>query len=109
MENNMNLIEHLERQKKFSLDTFGPGGRTEGVINHIKKELEEIQEDPSDLEEWIDVVLLALDGAWRTGATPEQIAKQIHDKQLKNEGRSWPDWRTLRENAPIEHIRNSHE
>ncbi len=57
------LVAHLYRQREFSLRTFGPGPRTAGVIDHIRKELREIEADPLDLEEWIDVVLLAFDGA----------------------------------------------
>jgi hypothetical protein len=101
----MNLIEHLHRQRAFSLRTFGPGQRTKGVIDHIKKELIEIEAKPTDLTEWVDVVLLALDGAWRAGWEPEDIANAIHMKQDKNERRNWPDWRTADPDKAIEHIR----
>ncbi|HHJ1578118.1 dATP/dGTP pyrophosphohydrolase domain-containing protein [Pseudomonas aeruginosa] len=70
---------HLERQRRFSERTFGPGSRAAGVVDHIRKELREIEEAPGDLAEWIDVVILALDGAWRTGATP---ARQIGEGLL---------------------------
>jgi hypothetical protein len=56
------LITHLQQQRAFSEHTFGPGERTIGVLDHIRKELREIETDPTDLEEWIDVVLLALRG-----------------------------------------------
>ena len=39
----MNLIKHLLRQKAFSERTFGPGPRTKMVIDHIRKELIEIE------------------------------------------------------------------
>jgi hypothetical protein len=57
------LIRHLYRQKDFSERTFGPGERAEGIIDHIGMELKEVLKSPRDLEEWIDIVLLALDGA----------------------------------------------
>ena len=94
---------HLLRQAKFSRNTFGPGRRTQGVSDHIRKELAEIADAPGDLEEWIDVVILALDGAWRTGASPEQIIDTLKAKQAKNEARTWPDWRTADPNKAIEH------
>lgn len=97
------LIWHLERQKEFSERTFGPGRRTAGVIDHIKKELVEIEDDPSDLEEWVDVILLALDGAWRCGATPKQVAGAVAHKLAVNEIREWPDWRTADRSKAIEH------
>ena len=58
------LMSHLERQQAFSLKTFGPGLRTEGLIDHIQKELIEIAEHPADLFEWVDLILLGLDGAY---------------------------------------------
>ena len=98
------LVQHIDRQIAFSKETFGPGQRTAGVVDHIRKELEEIEAQPGDLEEWIDVILLAIDGAWREGYTPEQIAAQLAKKQEKNESRSWPDWRTAEPGKAIEHI-----
>lgn len=101
----MNLIKHLERQREFSADTFGPGYSTERITDHIRKELLEIESDPLDLEEWVDVILLALDGAWRTGATSEQVVEAIDEKMTKNENREWPDWREVDDGKAIEHIR----
>lgn len=53
------------------------------------------------------MVLLALDGAWRAGHTPEEIAQAIADKQARNEARQWPDWRTAEIGKAIEHVRQS--
>jgi len=102
----MDLIEHIQRQRNWSTRTFGPGARTEGVIDHIKKELIEIEEKPDDLEEWVDVILLAIDGAWRAGHTPVKIADAIRAKQLKNEQREWPNWRTAEPGKAIEHVKS---
>jgi hypothetical protein len=102
----LDLVQHLHRQRAFSLKTFGPGNRTKGVIDHITKELKEIEADPSDLYEWVDLVLLALDGAWRAGHPPEAIANAISDKQTRNEARKWPDWRTADPDKAIEHDRS---
>lgn len=101
------LRAHLDRQRAFSEKTFGPGRRTRGICNHIRKELAEIEAEPDSIEEWIDVVLLALDGAWRAGATPDRIIEALVAKQAKNEARPWPDWRTMSENDAIEHDRGS--
>lgn len=95
---------HIERQRDWSAKTFGPGFRR-GTIDHIRKELEEIEADPLDLTEWVDVIILALDGAWRAGHAPQQILDAIQQKQTKNEGRTWPDWRTQPLDQAIEHDR----
>jgi hypothetical protein len=101
------LEAHLARQRRFSESTFGPGLRTAGVLDHIKRELVEIADKPTDLAEWIDVAILALDGAWRTGATPAQIITALEAKQTKNEARTWPDWRTADPDKAIEHDRTT--
>lgn len=101
------LIAHLHRQRKWSEKTFGPGVRTAGVLDHITKELAEIRDSPVDLEEWIDVVILALDGAWRAGHAPETIVETLATKQRKNESRQWPDWRTADPDKAIEHVRDA--
>ncbi len=156
------LAAHLERQRAFSLRTFGPGERTAGVCNHMRKELAEITADPDDVVEYADMVILAFDGAMRAGHAPRDLAiaflRQLEwpghrseiywigkaieaaektpavlamwanvavvacevaaerglarhavvaaviAKQARNEARTWPDWRTLPPDAPIEHV-----
>lgn len=99
------LVSHLARQKAFSERTFGPGARTKGVLDHIRKELTEIEADPSDIMEWVDVIILAFDGAWRAGWEPQAIVDAIAAKQARNERRRWPDWRTADPDKAIEHVR----
>jgi hypothetical protein len=101
----MDLVQHLNRQRDFSERTFGPGQRTAGVVDHIRKELREIEANPDDLSEWIDVIILGFDGAWRAGYTPTEIVAALEAKQAKNEGRQWPDWRTAPHDKAIEHVR----
>ena len=96
---------HLENQRRWSELTFGPGARTKGVIEHIRKELDEIEADPSDLFEWVDVIILAFVGAWRAGWEPQEIIDAVIAKQERNERREWPDWTTFSEDSAIEHVR----
>lgn len=102
------VLEHLRRQQEWSERTFGSGCRTKGVIQHIQKELVEIEQDPSGLE-WIDVIILAFDGMWRAGYSPEQIIEAWQAKQVKNENRIWPNWQDQLEDQAVEHIRGSHD
>lgn len=92
--------DHLRRQREWSLRTFGPGRRTAGVLAHIRKELAEIEADPTDVSEWAD-------GAWRAGHEPERIIAAVKAKQARNEARTWPDWRTMGEDEAIEHDRSA--
>ncbi|WP_429942010.1 dATP/dGTP pyrophosphohydrolase domain-containing protein [Achromobacter xylosoxidans] len=99
------FVAHLARQAEFSARTFGPGARVAGVCDHIRKELIEVETSGGDLKEWVDVIILGLDGAWRSGATPQEIIAAIVAKQAKNEARTWPDWRTVDPTKAIEHDR----
>mgnify|MGYP003657241398 CR=1 FL=1 len=100
----------LARQADHSEKVFGPKSRWKSVLDHIRKELAEIERKPDDLEEWIDVMLLAFDGARRaTGAEPEDIVAALLAKQTKNEGRVWPDWRTVPDGVAIEHVRGEQD
>lgn len=100
--------DYVRAQKEWSERTFGPGTREKGVIDHITKELKEITNAaPADkLDEWIDIIILGIDGAWRCGATPDQVAEALAAKQAKNFARVWPDWRTMSEDQAIEHDRS---
>jgi hypothetical protein len=97
---------HLQRQREWSERTFGPDPRAAGICDHIRKELLEVEAKPTDLSEWIDVVILGLDGAWRAGHTPAEIIAALVAKQDKNESREWPDWRTAPTDKAIEHDRS---
>jgi len=97
------LIPYLERQAEWSTRTFGPGLRTGGILEHIRKELLEIAADPGDLEEWIDVIILALDGYWRHGGHKLDLMRRMQEKQNKNVARNWPPLQS--EDKAVEHVR----
>lgn len=82
--------ETYDRRADWSRRTFGEGDRYQGVIEHIRRELKEIEKDPADLEEWVDVVMLAMDGAWRSaGANGVRFWEAFDAKAAKNEKRKW--------------------
>jgi hypothetical protein len=95
----------MRRLIEFSQGAFGPAERTKGLLDHLRKELKEVEADPHDIDEWVDVVILGLDGAWRHGGRPQEILDRIVAKLAKNEARTWPDWRTASEDEAIEHDR----
>lgn len=100
------LFDYIYDHILWSKDAFGPGQKTEGLIKHIRKELDEVTAKPNDVEEWVDIMILAIDGAWRAGHSPKAICEALATKQYKNVfSRKWPDWRTAKPGEPIEHIR----
>lgn len=104
---NFNLVAFLIAQQAFSEAAFGPGERSDGVCDHIEKELAEVRAKPHDLSEWIDIATLALDGAWRAGHRPEAIASGLATKLRRNMARTWPDWRQAELGKAIEHDRTA--
>lgn len=113
----MNLEEHLRRQMAWSIANFGPDSRRKGVIDHIRKELDELENEPDEEDaanEWVDIIILGFDGLWRemyaSGKPwfmiPSLMVTLLMSKHDKNEQRVWPDWRTMSADKAIEHDRN---
>ena len=102
-ESAVGLADYLRRQWEWSERTFGPGRRTLGVTKHIEKEIAEVRAKPEDLSEWVDIIILAMDGYWRHGGKPEELLAQMQAKQAKNFARQWPAWKS--EDEPVEHDR----
>lgn len=103
----MDLANHLHRQFAWAERTFGPADstRAQGIVRHIRKELEEIEAAPTDIMEWVDVLILAFHGANCAGHSPDAIVAALVAKQAQNEARQWPDWRKAVPGQPIEHVR----
>ena len=84
------LVNWLTKKMEWSYKTFGTSERHIGVLKHIEKEIEEVRQRPQDVTEWMDIVLLAFDGACRMGFTPDQVVSALIAKQEKNTQRRWP-------------------
>jgi hypothetical protein len=102
----LDLVGYTENQIEFSRRAFGPGPRLDGVLEHMRREMIEVRETPQDPLEWADLIILAIDGAWRQGITPGELATALVVKQATNRSRRWPNWRTASPNEPIEHDRD---
>ena len=84
------LLAYIERQINWSSKTFGDSARAEGICKHIESELEEIRDNPGDLMEWADVIILGIDGVWRSGHSAQEIWTALQRKQAINAGRTYP-------------------
>lgn len=102
-------FHYLAHQRAWSDEAFGPGKRTAGVLDHISKEIVEVSDSDGALDEWADIIILALDGASRAavdeGRSVADVLRAVADKQALNERRTWPDWRTQDTDKAIEHDR----
>lgn len=77
------ILDYLTRHRDWSWHSFGTpadGRGPAGPHNHIAKELKEIEADPDDLEEWIDVIILSIDGCLRAGCTLRDV--EVHVEGL---------------------------
>ena len=99
----MFITSYVTRQRVWSRQTFGQGQLTDVLCAYITMELSEIQADPDDVREWIDVIILALDGFWRHGGKPEELAEMLEAKQRVNFERAWPAMQP--EDQATEHLR----
>lgn len=99
----MDFVDYVRRHRAWSEQTFGKQARTAGLLAHIEKECKEIAQRPEDLEEWIDVIILAIDGACRNGHSDAAIAEMLNYKLEKNQKRQW----VVSEDptVPNEHVR----
>lgn len=106
----LTFARFLDEFRAWSLETFGPNKAPNSVTDHIRKELIECEADPADVVEWADVVMLALDGAWRFGGVDgTEFAAILSAKLGANRMRRWPDWRwrSLPPDAVMEHVRDN--
>ena len=85
------LGNYIRAQRIWSLETFGKGLRTKIILDHIKSEIKEVEAEPKKLEEWVDIIMLAVDGAWRAGHKPDDIVSGLVEKFLENQRRDWDE------------------
>lgn len=102
------ILEYIRTHVEWSDRTFGVGDHTEGLLKHIQKEIEEVREiSPYSITEWVDIIILAIDGAHRQGYSPMQIASMLIEKQNINANRKYP--KITNPDEPTEHIQEDNE
>lgn len=106
----INLVTFIHDHWTWSQKTFGEGDRTEGLLKHIARESDEVRaaDHPDQaLGQWVDIIILAIDGALRAGHTPLAVAQAILNKHRINKGRRWPPLVNQIPGEPNEHIREA--
>mgnify|MGYP002632438467 CR=1 FL=1 len=87
-------IDHLQQKiGEWSDVAFGvstpEASRTYSILEHMKEEVEELQESPTDLTEYADVFTLLLDAARTQGISGEDILFAAYGKLAENRHRQW--------------------
>lgn len=74
--NALDFNTYLERHVEWGWKTFGTpaeGRGPKGPLDHVLKEVQEIMANPSDVTEWVDAIILTIDGFIRAGGTGEVL------------------------------------
>lgn len=76
---------------RWSSETFGSDivCGPEAPLAHLRKEIDEVLEDPKAIEEWADVLLLVLDGISRAGYSVDAVEHAAWTKLDINRKRKW--------------------
>ena len=83
------LLRHIE----WGWHTFGTpadGRGPLGPLDHALKEVEEIAADPTDIVEWIDAIILTIDGYFRADGEAEVLKLERVAYLASVEYQSWP-------------------
>lgn len=114
IEEELEEIQNQENNLKDEIEYFNQKIRESNIdVYHVQ----ELREEKSDLiEEWCDVIILAMNGA-SSAAIEYGLAKNLSEagvivedlmiaKLEKNEMRHWPNWREMEPDKKINHDRS---
>lgn len=102
----MSKIDFSEFQKEhgvWSDQTFGARSPI-GPLHHLRKEVDEVIQNPTDIKEYADCLLLLMDSARLSGFNMDDLYFAAQQKFKENKQRKWgkPDI-----NGVVEHIRET--
>jgi len=83
-----------------------PDSGVKSKLAHLREEIDEIDDDPTNLEEWADGAILFINAAKSAGYSMTQIYDAVELKHEKNTQRKWglPD-----ENGVVHHVSEGNE
>lgn len=90
---------------KWQVETFGPAP-ARSVIAHLKREAGELHDDPKDVIEYADCMLLLLGAAARVGYDTDILLDACRLKLKINRAR---EWGPVQSDGTVEHIPRSGE
>lgn len=98
------FLEFCADQAAWSQKTFGSDSTRGpiGPLKHMLKEVQEALDNPTDIEEYADLLLLLMDSSRRAGFSPMSLLYAARAKMRKNKEREWPKPTS---DEPVEHVR----
>jgi len=99
------LTNLAESHSKWSQETFGSDEIKGplGSILHLQKEINELLENPKDIKEYADVLLLTLDASRRAGFDIVTLLEATSEKLQENKTRKWNLLNRKNIDEPVEH------
>jgi len=82
------MLDFFQEMRNWSEITFGEDDGT-GTAKHLAKEALEAAENPKDIMEWADCLMLTTDGAYRAGYSLEQLLEAVVKKFEICKKRKW--------------------
>lgn len=100
-----NLSQFWQEQAEWSRATFGDDNERgpTGPLKHLRKEVDEVLKDPTDLVEYADLLFLVFDSTRRAGFTYDQLVEACFSKLKINKERKWSKPTS---DEPVEHVRD---
>ena len=74
---------------RWSEQTFGVARSPDGPIAHLVKEVKELQQNPYDIMEYADCLMLILDAASNASITGDKLLEAAWEKLEINRQRDW--------------------
>jgi hypothetical protein len=82
------LSDLQDRVIEFQREKF-PNQTLDAKLEHLRREVVELIENPRDRSEWADVFLLFLGSANKAGLSAPELIAIAHEKITINENRKW--------------------
>ncbi len=95
-------------QSEWSQATFGTDLQRGpiGTLKHLAKEVQECLNEPNDVKEYADCLILILDASRRAGFSADELVAAGLAKMAENRQRQWPPFDPANIDKPVEHVRN---
>lgn len=73
------IVSHLEKQIEFSKKNYDDENQFDKILLYLYKTVSDVKDNHNILKNWTDVIVVSLDGSWRTGHDKEKIANELND------------------------------
>lgn len=77
------LPEYITAQRDISLRIHGHQRPEHAAVHEVQSRLRTVQDDPTSLYGWVDIILAGIEGGLRSGATTYALAQALTNRQAE--------------------------